>query len=199
MRGILLTLLIVIAALLILWIFAGRLISVVVDPVWTIQSPPLPIHSIAYEGTGTGGIVQFDSNHLSLAPADPSADPPHIGSTKNDQLALAHAGKVFAFGASHSTEKQTLVADIEPGDVALFTIRRSAIAWLHAATLLKDPRVWRRYEYETLSWKKGNGAKLELVWRSEQFYERNKGWTTGATTQGGATGLIRVDISDATQ
>jgi hypothetical protein len=185
----------IIAVLAILWIFSGAKVSLVVDRFWTIQSDSLPIQSVAYEGTGTGGLIQVETYRLSLTPADLHADPPHIGSTKDNQVALANGGKVFAFGPLRSNENQMLASEVQPGDAASFMIRHSRIVWPNATMLMKDLRAWRRYQYQTLLWKKKNGEKLELVWRFEQFYDPGKGWSTGAMTPGGATGLVRVDIS----
>jgi len=191
----LLFILAVIVALAILWIFAGRNVAVLVDRFWMIQTATSPIQSVAYEGTGAGGVIQVGTRRLSLTPADPRVDPPHIGSTKDNQLALANGGKVFSFGALRGGEGQALSSDVESGDDAAFVIKQSGIVWPNAGMLMKDSRAWRRYQYETLLWKKKSGEKLELVWRYEQFYDPGKGWSTGVMTHGGATGLIRVDIS----
>ena len=185
----------VIIALAVLWIFAGRNVAVLVDRFWTIQTESVSVHSIAYEGTGAGGVLQIENSRLSLSPADPKADPPHIGSTKSDQLALASSGKVFSFGAPSASENQALAADIQPGDTALFQTAYSPMIWPNPGMLMKDPRAWRRYQYQTLLWTKQNGEKLQLIWRLEQFFDPGKGWSTGVMTHGGVTGLIRIEIS----
>jgi hypothetical protein len=91
MRRILIVLVIValaVAALAALWIFRGREISLFIDRYWTLETQSAPIQSVAYEGTGTGGMficngVSFSLNDitqgLSLS----------VGSTKDNQLALA--------------------------------------------------------------------------------------------------------------
>ena len=48
------------AALTALWIFRGREISSFIDRYWTVETQSAPIHSIAYEGSGTGGILLCD-------------------------------------------------------------------------------------------------------------------------------------------
>ena len=45
------------AALAALWIFRGREISSFIDRYWTVETQSAPIQSIAYEGSGTGGIL----------------------------------------------------------------------------------------------------------------------------------------------
>ena len=54
---------------------------------------------------------------------------------------------------------------------------------------------WKRHLYYRLIWKKQNGAKLEMIWRYEQYFYPGDGWASGMMTREGVTGLIRVDIS----
>ena len=48
------------AALAALWIFRGREISSFIDRYWTAETQSAPIQSIAYEGSGSGGILMCD-------------------------------------------------------------------------------------------------------------------------------------------
>jgi hypothetical protein len=43
-----------------LWIFRGREISSLIDRYWTVETQSKPIQSIAYEGSGTGGMLICD-------------------------------------------------------------------------------------------------------------------------------------------
>ena len=61
------------------------------------------INSIAYQGSGTGGILRVNDLELSLN--DRNGPSPSIGTTKNDQLALADRGKVFDFGPVRTEAK----------------------------------------------------------------------------------------------
>ena len=100
MRRILILLVILVvgaASLAALWIFRGREISSFIDHYWTVESRSLLIQSIAYEGSGTGGILIINDVSLSLNDARPDVSL-SLGSTKDDQLALASRGKVFPFG-----------------------------------------------------------------------------------------------------
>src|SRR5436190_4468452 len=85
------------AALAALWIFRGRQISSFIDRYWTVKIRSAPIQSIAYEGSGTGGILICDSASFSLNDVTPGLSL-SLGSTKDNQLALASSGKVFPSG-----------------------------------------------------------------------------------------------------
>jgi hypothetical protein len=55
---------------------------------------------------------------------------------------------------------------------------------------------WKRHLYYRLSWKKVSGAKLEMLWRFEQYFYSGDGWANGFMAHEGSTGLIHVDVSD---
>ena len=127
MRKIVITLAILIAvvvAFLATWIFYGHKISLLLDRFGTIEVTSARINSIAYQGDGTGGILHV--NDLELGLNDKNGPTPSIGTTKNDQLALADRGKVFAFGPVR-TEAENLGAVPPAGDDASIEIRRSIL------------------------------------------------------------------------
>src|SRR5215831_6129313 len=76
------------AVLAALWIFCGREISSLIDRYWTVEVQSAPLHSIAYEGSGTGGMLICDGVSFSLNDATPGLSLT-VGSTKDNQLALA--------------------------------------------------------------------------------------------------------------
>ena len=127
MRKILITLGIAIAfvvAVLATWIFGGRQISLFLDRFGTIEMTSARINSIAYQGDGSGGVLHV--NDLDLSLNDSNGPAPSIGTTKNDQLALADRGKVFAFGPVR-TEAENLDTVPPAGDDASIEIRRSIL------------------------------------------------------------------------
>src|SRR6266480_4138187 len=129
MRRILITLAILVvcvAAVSATWIFRGRQISLFLDRFGTIETNSARIHSIVYEGSGTGGILRI--NDLALGLNDKNGPTPNIGTTKDDQLGLADRGKVFAFGPPQS-EAENLKIVPPAGDDAFVEIRRSALSW----------------------------------------------------------------------
>ena len=166
MRRILIALLILIVMMSILWIFAGRQISQFVDQFKMAEIESKPVHSIAYEGSGDGGSLVIDGFYLFLAPLNP-----HVGSTKDNQLALAHGGKIFAFGPLRSPD--VLTAEVSNSDRALLVTKKSFIGW-----------PTQRF-YIELNWTKQDHVKLKMIWAMNRNQDE-------ATIR-----LIRVEISNA--
>jgi len=198
MRKILITLGILVAfviAVVASWIFAGRQISLFLDRFGTIEMTSARINSIAYEGGGTGGILHV--NDLALGLNDRNGPSPNIGTTKNDQLGLADGGKVFAFGPPRS-EAENLSTVPSAGDDVLIEIRRSILSWptpFDLNFMTGQSPSWKRHLYYRLLWKKPSSAKLEMMWRYEQYFYPGNGWASGFMTHEGSTGLIQLDIS----
>ena len=197
MRKFLITLAILvgcIAAVSAIWIFGGRQLSLFIDRYRTIETASARINSITYEGSGTGGVLRV--NELALSLNDTDGHSPNIGSTKDDQLALAAGGKVFAFGPPRS-EAENLAAVPPAGDDAFIEIRRSVLSWptpFDFNFMTGHSPSWKRHIYYRLLWKKPSGAKLEMLWRYEQYFYPANGWGSGFMTHQGATGLIQVEI-----
>jgi hypothetical protein len=198
MRKILITLGIFISfvvAILATWIFGGRQISLFLDRFGTIEMTSARINSIAYEGSGTGGILHI--NDLGLSLNDRSGPTPSVGTTKNDQLALADRGNVFAFGPVR-TETEKLATVPPAGDDAFIEIRRSVLSWptpFEVNFMTGHSPSWKRHLYYRLLWKKPSGANLEMLWRYEQYFYPGNGWASGFMTREGSTGLIQVAIN----
>jgi hypothetical protein len=183
-----------IVTLLAIWIFGGRQLSLIIDRFGTIETASARIKSITYEGGGTGGTLRV--NDLALSLNDTNGPSPNFGSTKDDQLALAAGGKVFAFGPPRS-EAENLAAVPPAGDQAFITVRRSALSWPTPFAfnfMTGQSPSWKRHMYYHLRWKKPSGAKLEMLWRYEQYFYPANGWGNGFMTREGSTGLVEVDI-----
>ena len=199
MRKILITLAIVIAfsmAFLAAWIFGGRQISLFLDRFGTIETTSARIRSLAYEGNGTGGVLRV--NNLGLSLNDSNGPAPSIGTTKDDQLGLANGGKVFAFGPARSQAENLSVVP-PAGDEAFIEIRRSILSWptpLDFNFMTGQSPSWKRHLYYRLLWKKSSGAKLEMLWRYEQYFYPANGWASGFMTRAGSTGLIQVAVKE---
>ena len=198
MRKILITLAILIAfviAILATWIFDGRRISLFLDRFGTIEMTSARVNSLAYEGSGTGGILR--ANDLGLSLNETNGPTPSIGTTKNDQLGLANGGKVFAFGPARSQAENLAVVAPAGGD-AFIEIRRSILSWptpFDLNFMTGQSPSWKRHLYYRLVWKKAPGTKLEMLWRYEQYFYPVNGWASGFMTHEGSTGLIQLDIS----
>ena len=202
MRRILILLLIVavcVASLAALWIFRGREISSFIDRYWTVETQLVPIHSIAYEGTGSGGILMVNDLTLSLNEVSPGISV-SVGSTKDNQVALASSGKVFAFGPLPSASENSgdrLATVPPPGDQAFVATRHSVVSWptpLGLNFMTGQSPSWKRHIYYEILWKKPSGANLRILWRYEQFFYPGNGWASGFMTREGSTGLVRIDI-----
>ena len=202
MRRILITLVIFVACIAAgaaTWIFGGRQLSLFMDRFGTIETTSARIDSIAYEGSGTGGVLRI--NDLALSLNETNGLTPNIGTTKDDQLALAAGGKVFAFGPLSSPADSAddhLAATLQAGDDASLTIRRSVLNWptpFDFNFMTGQSPSWKRHIYYRLLWNKPSGAKLEMLWRYEEYFYPGTGWASGFMTREGSTGLIGVDIS----
>ena len=207
MRRILITLTLFIVfavAGLAVWIFAGRELSLFIDRFWTVEIDSTKIQSIAYEGSGTGGWFAIGGVHLSLDDKGPNVSP-SVGSTKDNQVAVASGGKVFPLGPPMSTGPnggEFLGAAPPSGDQAFLVTRHSAVSWptpLEFNFMTGHAPSWRRHMYYELQWRKPSGATLDMLWRYEQpFYGKQlipgDGWGSGFGVREGSTGLVRVEI-----
>jgi hypothetical protein len=90
----------------------------------------------------------------------------------------------------------------EPGDEVSFNIDRSFLSWptpFETNFMTGHTSSWRRHRYYRLVCKKRSGARLEMVWRYEQwFYPSLGGWTASDITHEGSTGLIHVSLRPET-
>lgn len=197
MRKILITLLIIIA-LAVLWFWRGRDLVAFVDRFKTVETASRSIDKVTYNGDGSGGSLQLNDVTLSLNEVQLPKGRPNVGTTLDGQVALSYAGRVFAFGHI-PIESQQLQATRAPEDTAALSIEHSAIAWpnfFEVNYMTGNSPKWKRYIYRKLIWTKPNGAKLEMVWRYEQFFYASDGWVEAFMTRPETTGLIRVEISN---
>lgn len=208
MRKVLVTFgaLIALAAVLSLpWLLAGRKLSLIADRIGAIKTSSVPIKVVAYEGSGTGGTLVVNDLRLDLTPAHAKTEPPHVGTTKEGEIALSWGGKVFPFGPmkpdSQSTDEK-LATVPQPGDIALIEISHSAIDWIEPLRINfmsgQSPS-WLRHVYYRVAWERPSGAKLDLVWRYEQHFYSGSGWGNSFMTRAGSTGLLSLRLTNASQ
>jgi hypothetical protein len=207
MRKILITLAILILSVIALaatWIFGGRQISLFIDRLGTVEISSTAIRSLTYKGNGTGGWFTVSDVHLILDDIIPKITL-SIGSTKDNQVAVASEGKVFAFGPSLSAAENNgdnLATAPQAGDTAFLVTRHSVLSWptpFDFNFMTGHSPSWKRHIYYELCWTKPTGAALDMLWRYEQlFYGRQlipgNGWDNGFSVHPGSTGLIRVEI-----
>jgi hypothetical protein len=182
-----------------LWIFGGRQLSLFLDRFGTVELVSAPIKSISYEGSGSGGILHVNDLALSLNSLNPLLPSLEIGTTKDDQIALSFSGHVFSFGERRASQNDELAVAPPLRDDASIAMRRSAISWptpFDLNFMTGHSPSWKRHLYYRLTWKKQNSAKLDMLWRYEQYFYSTDGWASGFMMRQGSTGLIRVDISN---
>ena len=193
------------SAILAAWIFGGRQVSMFVDRFGTIELTSVPVHSVTYEGSGTGGWLTVNDAHLSLQHIVNPKITLSIGSTKDNHFAVASGGKVFALGPLTSTGENGgdfLAVAPQAGDEAFLVTRRSSLSWptpFEFNHMTGHSPSWKRHMYYELRWKKPSGATLDMLWRYEQpFYGQQlvpgNGWGGGFSAHEGSTGLIRLNI-----
>jgi hypothetical protein len=197
----LLIILLVIIALAVLWFWRARDLVTLVDTFKTIQTNSRPIGAINYEGNGSGGTLHVADVSLTLDDTTLSGAKPNLGTTKDGDLALSFRGNVFPFGPA-SSQDEKLSADVPKGDKATILIEHSALSWpnfFEVNFMTGNSPKWKRYTYQKLTWQKLGGARLEMVWRYEQFYYAQDHWVDALMTRPGETGLIRVEISGSSR
>lgn len=189
----------------ILWLLAGRKVSLMADRVETIQTSSVPVEVVAYEGSGTGGTLVVNDLRLDLTPVDAKTEPPDVGTTKDGEVALSFGGKVFPFGPMKQNSPDTdekLAAVTQPGDIALIEISHSAIDWIEPFRInfmTGQSPSWLRHVYYRVAWERPSGAKLDLIWRYEQHFYSGSGWGSSFMTRAGSTGLISLRLTSANQ
>jgi hypothetical protein len=188
-----------IVALLLTWVFGGRDISLFIDRYGTVEAASTRINSIVYEGSGNGGVLTVNNLALSLNNVSPKISL-SIGSTKDNQVALASSGKVFAFGPPMPTSEnadEQLATTPQPGDEAVFVTRRSVLSWPTPFDLnftTGHSPSWKRHIYYQILWKKSSGSTLDMLWRYEQYFHPGNGWGNGFMTRQDSTGLVKLEI-----
>ena len=183
-----------------LWLWRGREFSMLIDQFHVVETGSRSIESISYEGSGTGGLLHVDDLALSLNEVQLGGAQPSVGTTKDNQLALSFNGKVFPFGTSSG--RDNLAASVGQGDLASVSIQHSPLPWpnlFETNFMTGNSPKWKRNTYQKLRWTKPTGAKLEMLWRYEQYFYSQDHWVDALMTRPGSTGLIRVEISAASR
>ena len=179
------------------WLVAGRKVTLLFDYVlpWPAQS--LPVTPLKYDG---GGFVIGEFSMLFGALDNQRFDLCLITDAAN-RVMLKTAQGTFILGPRTNpidTSGRPEI-DVVPalGDALSFTVRHSLISWPTPfdIRILGGPAPWgKRYVYYRLLWKKRSGATLEMLWRYEQQYISGRGWSAPAMMWNWQTGLLWVKI-----
>ncbi len=186
---------IAIAALAVLWLFAARSLSLLVDQIATARVASLAASPLAWNGA----YFVIGSRILGLAaPGLAQAIDPRIDA--GGRLILSTGAESIVLGSRVGPDALPATFASEPGDETSFTIERSWLSWptpFELNVMTGRSPSWRRNRYYRLSWTKRSGARLELLWRFEQYYYAGDGWAGGDMIRPGSSGLIRATISPA--
>ena len=196
MRPILIRSAIIAACMLIAWLFAGRHLSMILDRVVTLRHASLPASPLVYDGDS----FRIGAIPMSFARADYQRYDLSVHSDPLNRFVLSTGGQSFTLGPPirppDSQRNPKIEFTFEPGDEVSFTTERSLLSWptpFEFNFMTGHSSSWRRHLYYRLAWKKRSGATLEMLWRYQQWFYRNDGWTDGEMT-GPSTGLIQVEI-----
>ena len=208
------------AALALLWLPTARLLSLLVDQVFTVAAGGAPASPVGWDGfdlrfLGTArGVgpspavpdgIGSEAASLTLEGPAPGYTPVAAVTVGPDRrLALSTRGRSIVLGAPAgamvdpgTTPPVSIpVFAAEPGDVVSLSFQRSWLSWPVFELNFMTGRApsWRRSCYYHLTWKKRSGQRLDLLWRYEQGFYAGDGWG-GCGETGGASGLIRAELT----
>lgn len=182
---------------LVVWLAAGRHITLLLDAFVTGRTVSLSVDPLVYDG---GGFV-IGAKSMTFAETNNLRGDTDAILDSSGRVVLTTAHKTFVMGPltiPSSSGRPDFYFRPEPGDEVSFTASKSLLPWptpFEFKMLGGSSPWWRQYVYYRLAWKKPSGARLEMLWRYEREYYSGKGWTdpimTWMTSQ---TGLLPVKI-----
>jgi hypothetical protein len=210
LRGVLFALLAV-ALSCIAWGYGGRTASLLLESVGTIKVSSMPMTEIGFARGKSEWTIFPGHSYLmsSRRYAGHSGDIEEIGFecriSPAGRVVISHDDKSMDLGPLSGPPRQTefgmtFYAALEPTETASLKEEHGLIVW---PAWLAWPEwyrcrdcgaipLWFRHCYQRLVWQKASGARLELLWRQKQTFER--GWFTGGATPE-QSGLIHVAIT----
>lgn len=177
-------------ALLVVWIAGARPLSLLLDHVHTVETNSRPITQLRV-ADADHGILWVNDLPMSTAAAGDSKNPLKMTIDGERQFILQKADRTIVLGRADGL----FVVKPSSGDRPRLQIERSMLSWptpLEINFMSGHSPSWKRHLYYRLIWEKSGGARLEMVWRYEQYFYED--WASGFMTRAGATGLIHVDI-----
>ena len=192
----LLLVLVILIGLAVVWLSAGRLLTIAADRVVTISVPTAPVTRLAYdEGGFHAGDLSLTFGALDNQRADIA-----LQSNASNMIVLTSGGRSFVLGPRTSPVDTSGRPDFdfipERGDTVSLTATRSVVGWptpFEYTIMIQTPS-WKRYVYYRLVWHKRSGVVLTMLWRYEQDYFSDRGWIRPEMMWNSETGLLRTDI-----
>jgi hypothetical protein len=170
----------------VLWVLAGRWVTLIADSVWTkrVEVRKLASLSLSSSSLRIGDLVLETDGELFRKTAD-------------GKLQLVWQGRGFVLGPMQPSGPDEYDVTPEQGDEASLQINDSLLSWptpfeLNFMTGVSPS--WKAYRHYRLSWKKRGGETLGATWRYERWFYPANGWTGGNMTSAGATGLRDVQF-----
>jgi hypothetical protein len=177
-------------AFLALWVAGTRPVSLLLDRVHTVEIESRPVTQLGVADADHGMLLVNDLP-MSTATAGNRVIPLKVTIDADRNFVLQAADRTIALGPVDGL----FLLKPGPGDKATLQIRRSLLSWptpFEFNFLSGHAPSWKRHLYYRLIWEKPGGARLEMVWRYEQYFYDD--WASGFMTRAGTTGLIHVDI-----
>ena len=200
----------------VVWLFTARSLSRLVDHVFTVPMASLRASPMGWNGTylqfgasrpgqigpdgWTGAALLRGSHILDLEGPDdrPAAT---LNVDPMGRLVLAAGGRTFTVGvrsgALPGDERPVPAYAAEPGDTTSLTIEHSWLSWptpFETNFMTGYVPSWRRHLYYRLTWMKASGARLDMLWRNGQGFDRDNGWNPSGEPDD-PPGLLRVKIT----
>lgn len=188
---------VIIVVLVIVWLAAGRHIASLLDHFISIRSASLPVNSLRYDGGG----LRIGDSQKTFASTDNLRLKAGLSFDSLNRVYLSWRDDAFALGPRTNPADPSGRPEIdfipEPEDEVSFITSQSAIGWptpFEFKIMGGRSPWWKRYVYYRLIWKKASGATLDMRWRYEQHYYRDRGWTKPAMLWMSQTGLVAISI-----
>lgn len=183
-------------ALFIGWVAGARPLSLLLDRVHTVPMAGQPVTQLGIEEANRG-MLRINDLSMSNAMPDDRPYPMEMKVNPAGQFVIQSGGHAVVLGKVEESlgENGRHGMKPDPGDKARFQMERSMLSWptpLDINFMTGHSPSWKRHVYYRLVWEKPDGARLEMLWRYEQYFYDS--WTSGFMTRAGTTGLIRVDI-----
>ena len=167
------------AAAVVLWLRAGRSITVFIDRFHTVRLQSHSPDRFRFDA----GVLEAGPRRLYLESPEYTR-PAQISLSPLGRAELKSGGQSFSFGPARTLPSPSGIPNFEftpdPGDVVSLSQFRGMLAWpvfeMNVVGLGGNSTARRRSIYWRLEWSKRSGAHLEMLWRAEQNYYRAGGW-----------------------
>jgi hypothetical protein len=172
------------------WLAGARSLALVFDRIHTGSIDSIPVRALGLEEVETGRL-RINRLWMDLAGPDGHRFPVEFGIDRQRDVNVQSANRAVVLGRIEEA-----LGDLRPsgGDRARFQTDRG-LSWptpFEINFMTGNSPSCKRHLYYRLLWEKPSGARLEMVWRYEQYYYDR--WASGFMVRPGTTGLIRVEI-----